>query len=59
MTQVLLSLIQMLAMATAMVPFPNPARNVQQLRTKLNMDDNIEVFLGTFKRIAEREGWQP
>lgn len=49
----------MLAMATAMVPFPNPARNVQQLRTKLNMDDNIEVFLGTFKRIAEREGWQP
>lgn len=43
--------------ALAMIPLPNPSHNAQGLLSKLNMDDNIEAFLGTFKRVAERKGW--
>lgn len=54
-TQELMTLWQMApAIAT---PLPNPAQDTQCLLTKLTGDDDIKAFLGTFKRVAFREGW--
>lgn len=39
------------------IPLPNPACDVQWLLTKIYMDDNVEVFLGTFEQMVLHESW--
>lgn len=40
----------------AVVPLLDPAQDAQHFLTKLNADGKIKRFLGTFKRVMEREG---
>lgn len=56
-TQELLSLLQVAP--AVVVSLPNPAQDTQCLLTKLTADDAVEVFLGTFERVATQDGWSP
>lgn len=38
-------------------PSPNPSQDGQRLLFKLTADNDIDVFLSIFKRVAIQEGW--
>ncbi|XP_053089540.1 uncharacterized protein LOC128318173 [Pangasianodon hypophthalmus] len=46
-----------MASSAAAVPRPDPCREAQLLLIKLTPDEDVEAFLLTFKRVAQRENW--